>query len=114
MSTVSDGNLAEEAVGHKLKTLGYKIIEQNWKTAYAEIDIVATKADTIIFIEVKYRRTDYAGDGFDYITSNKLNHIMRAARGWVQEHDWRGPYELMAASVLGNEPDYKIELRQIL
>ncbi len=110
MNTTSTGNQAEQSVAGEFVHRGYEIVAMNWKTKIAEIDIVAKKGKTIYFVEVKYRRTDSTGDGFDYITAKKLHHMQRAAELWVTENDWQGSYELMAASVVGEN---KIDIRQI-
>lgn len=112
MNTVSAGRSAEQAVAARLASQGYKVLELNWKTKFAEIDIVAQKAKTMYFVEVKYRRNTYAGDGFDYITHEKLHHMQRAAEAWVKSYGWQGEYALLAASVLGNEP-YHIDIREV-
>ncbi|MDQ3065183.1 MAG: YraN family protein [bacterium] len=112
MSTVSDGNIAEQAVAEYLAAKAYKIKDLNWKTTFAEIDIVAEKNKTIYFVEVKYRRTLTAGDGFDYITPKKLMHMQRAAEAWVSSNRWQYGYELMAAAVLGTEK-FDIDIREI-
>lgn len=113
MSTVSDGSRAEQAVAEELIRRGYKIIELNWKTKFAEIDIVAEKDGTLCFVEVKYRRTNVAGDGFDYITPNKLHHMRRAAEAYVLEYSWNEPYELLAAAISGSPESYELDVREI-
>lgn len=112
-NTTRIGNRAEQAVSEELSRQGYKIIELNWKTAYAEIDIVARKDTTMYFVEVKYRGSTQAGDGFDYITPRKLQHMSRAAELWVQQHDYPGSYQLLAAAVLGRSDGYLLDIREL-
>ncbi len=45
--------VAEELAIKYLKEKGYKILEKNFKTPFGEIDIIAERKDTIIFVEVK-------------------------------------------------------------
>jgi putative endonuclease len=111
MKTTITGSKAEVVVASYLKNLGFKIVERNWKTPTAEIDIVAIKDNRVYFIEVKYRSSLEAGDGFDYITDKKLKHMQRAAESWVQEKNWQNEIILMAASVIGGNHD--IDLREI-
>ena len=37
------------------KTLGFKVIERNWHSAYGEADVIATDDSTLYFVEVKPR-----------------------------------------------------------
>jgi putative endonuclease len=50
---VSIGEQGERAACHYLESLGYQIIECNWRTKIGEIDIIAKHKDTLIIVEVK-------------------------------------------------------------
>lgn len=103
VTTVVTGSRAEQAVSRYLIDLGFEIVEQNYRRKYCEIDIVARKAGTVYFVEVKYRADDHFGGGLDSIGYNKLRHMTRAARIWVAEHRWQGEYVLSAVEVGGSE-----------
>jgi putative endonuclease len=55
----------------------YKILNTNWKTRSGEIDIIASKNSSIIFCEVKTRKTHHADifSPFDAITNTKINTL---------------------------------------
>ena len=106
MTNFSHGQAAEAAAVEYLGQQGFKILEQNYRTRYCEIDIVAGKGKVIYFVEVKYRMSNAQGTGLDYITPKKLNQMKFAAKMWAQEHDRKGDYELSAIEVSGL--DYKI------
>ena len=82
-----------------LKSKGFKIIEQNWKTRQCEIDIIASKDERLYFVEVKYRSSNKWGGGLDYITPTKCKQMNFAALNWVQLHDYSGDYALSAIAV---------------
>lgn len=103
MSSTDRGKLAESSVAEYLTSKGYVIIEQNWRTRWCEIDVVAKKSDTIFFVEVKYRESSRQGDGLEYITPKKLDQMTFAAELWVSNHDWQGEYCLAAAAVSGED-----------
>ncbi|MFO8083042.1 MAG: YraN family protein [Desulfobacterales bacterium] len=65
------------AVSH-LKKHGYKIIKRNYRTKIGEIDIIAKDADTIVFIEVKARKSK-AYSPKAAITRNKMRKISMVA-----------------------------------
>lgn len=112
-NTTNIGNQAEQAVAERLARDGYEILDLNWKTNFAEIDIVAKKDNTLYFVEVKYRKTAGAGDGFDYITPQKLRHMRRAADAFVMNANWRGEYLLLAASVIGGMESLDIQIIEV-
>lgn len=107
MSTTDTGRKAEAAVAEYLKRQGYKILDQNWRTRWCEIDIVAQQGQVIYFVEVKYRKTSNQGDGLDYITPKKLQQMSFAAEFWVARNNWHGEYTLAAASVFGDTFEVK-------
>jgi ribonuclease HII len=83
----SDGSIAENAAAEYLLNLGYVVHERNWKTKWCEIDIIASKAGRIHFVEVKYRRSSVYGDGLDAITPKKLRQMKFAAELWLTRRD---------------------------
>lgn len=106
MTTFSTGREAEAAAAHYLSRQGFKIIDQNWRTRYCEIDIVAQRNKTIYFIEVKYRKSPDWGSGLEYITASKQKQMTFAAEMWVSDCRWKGDYSLGALEVTG--PEFEI------
>ena len=109
MITTSIGKQAEAAVTKELKRQGYKIIDQNWKTAICEIDIVAKKDKVLYFVEVKCRSGSAQGGGLEYIGPQKLKRLHFAARVWVQNHNFDGDYRILGASVSTNGLIYSVD-----
>ena len=107
MSTTETGRRAERAAATYLEMRGFKILEQNWRRPHTEVDIIAQKGPVIYFVEVKYRKNDGHGGGFDYITSAKLKRMRRGAESWVEETKYEGEYQLAAVEVAGR--DFTIE-----
>lgn len=83
--------------------LGFAIIDRNWRTKWCEIDIVATKDNQVYFVEVKYRKNTYYGNGLDYVTPKKQLQMQRAAHSWVQMNSYHGDYNLAAISLTGSD-----------
>ncbi len=106
MSNYSAGHNAEQRAAEYLKTLGFNILELNWKTRYCEIDVVAKKKKIIYFVEVKYRRNNKQGRGLDYITPSKLRQMRFAAEMWVSDHEWLGQYCLSALGIDAEEFEF--------
>lgn len=100
------GKTAEDVVARHLLKSGYKILEQNWRSRWCEIDIVAAKQNIIWFIEVKYRQNESQGTGLDYITPKKIRQMNFAAELWVHKYSWDGDYRLAAVEVGG--PNYEV------
>ncbi len=73
------GQKGEGIAAAFLKTQGYVIIEQNFKTRIGEIDIIADDRGTLSFIEVKTRESIQYGMPFEAVNSRKKRMITRTA-----------------------------------
>lgn len=101
MQTTYIGRHAEAAAVRYLEARGYQVVARNWRRRECEIDIVARNDTTIHLVEVKYRGSDGAGRGLEYITPQKLRQMTYAANRWVAENRWYGEYVLSAIEVSG-------------
>ena len=100
--TTSLGNKAETVAANYMSAAGFKILDRNWKLPkLCEIDIVAIKAGFVYFVEVKYRSNSRQGNGLDYITTDKLRRMQRAARAWVAMRGAAAGIRLSAIEVSG-------------
>ena len=66
-----------------LKKKGFRIIERNYKQKCGEIDIIAMKDKTLVFIEVKTRKSSTFGSPFDAITIRKQHQIAKTAQDYL-------------------------------
>jgi putative endonuclease len=77
------GALAEEAAADFLTGRGLTLLERNYRCRFGEIDLVMSDGQTIVFIEVRYRRTKSFGGAIESITGSKRNKLLRAARHYM-------------------------------
>jgi len=83
------GAVAERLAAFVLRLKGYRILACRYRIRGGEIDIVARRADTIAFVEVKVRPTlDEAREAIDEV---KRWRISRAARTWLASNQWAAP-----------------------
>lgn len=71
------------AIAH-LRAKGYVIVDRNWRSGHKEIDIVAQKDDTIVFVEVKARANAFYGNPEDAITRRKMHLLVLAADAYLR------------------------------
>lgn len=79
-SHLSTGILGENLAVKFLTSHGYKIIERNFKKRYGDIDIVALDDETLVFVEVKTRKSDEYGPGEDTITPYKMRSLVKSSQ----------------------------------
>jgi putative endonuclease len=109
MSTTSTGRAAEQVAADYLVRQGYAILYRNWRNRWCELDIVARKAGTVHFIEVKYRASTAYGLPAEFINHDKSQRLARAALAWTQAHSYSGPYQIDVVSVTGSLENPKLE-----
>jgi putative endonuclease len=73
------GEKGETLAAWYLKKNGYKIIEQNYRNQLGEIDIIARDRKTIVFVEVKSRRSIRYGSPKWALTPKKQRKISMVA-----------------------------------
>lgn len=79
------GNEAEELAAAFLESKDWIILDRNYFFERAEVDIVATDRNYIIFVEVKMRSNTYFGQPEEYVTPAKEKNIKKAAEAWIYE-----------------------------
>lgn len=83
---ISLGKWGEDAAVNYLRHAGFKIVARNYQHKFGEIDIVASKDSTFIFIEVKTRSSVRYGHPAEAITYRKKRQISKAALAYVTRH----------------------------
>ena len=85
-SNRSVGSEYEQLACRILREKGYQIRECNFRSRHGEIDIVAEDGKDLVFIEVKYRSGETAGDPFSAVTRRKQRIISRTALFYLMKH----------------------------
>ncbi len=57
-----------------------RILARNYRCRAGEIDVVARDGETIVFVEVKERRSESHGTAVEAVTARKRARVVRAAR----------------------------------
>jgi putative endonuclease len=68
-----------------LKRRGYKIVQRNYRCKLGEIDIIAERSKTLVFVEVRTKQTEEFGPPQYSITAAKRGQISRVALCYIRE-----------------------------
>jgi len=82
------GNTGENLAATFLENHGYKILEKNFRIRAAEIDIIAQKDNTVIFVEVKTRSNILKGLPAEAVNLRKQKKIIEAASVFLQDEKY--------------------------
>lgn len=106
------GAAGEQMAEEWLAGEGFTVVARNWRSGRYELDIVALRADTIHFVEVKTRDADSWESPEDALTAAKRRNFRLAVQAWLATNptDLEPQMDLIAVDI---EPDGRLELRYI-
>ena len=82
-NTTEIGQSAESRAAEYLTKQGLKIIDRNFSAKTGEIDLIALDAETLVFIEVKFRKSNRFGQPYETVTHSKQQKIIRTAQTFL-------------------------------
>lgn len=86
-SLQNTGNVGEGWVRQYLCQQGWQILAQRWRCRWGELDLVAHKADVLIFVEVKTRSPgSWDRGGLLAVGIPKQRRLIRAAQAFLSQH----------------------------
>ena len=84
------GKQGEDVAAEYLARKGYRIIARNYRVPRGEIDIVAQTSDTIVFVEVKTRRSECYGRPAAAVDYRKQAKIIGVAQWFLRQRRLEG------------------------
>ena len=104
------GHKGEDMAADYLQQEGYCILERNWmNNGRKELDIVATKDDVIVFVEVKTRRQGSVISPIDAVDARKQHRICLAADSFLKAFRVDLPCRFDVVCVIYNDKASRIE-----
>lgn len=83
MSQKDFGRWGEEVAADYLEGKGYRILERDWRSGHRDIDIIARNVDSVIFVEVKTRRTHNFGEPYEAVDSQKQHNLLASINHYI-------------------------------
>jgi putative endonuclease len=77
------GSEAERRAELLLTKKGYRIVERNFRTKLGEIDLIAHDGTTLVFVEVRSRRTSEYGSALEAVGWRKQRKVSRVAAQYM-------------------------------
>lgn len=78
------GRVGERYAAEHLQRLGFVVLDQNYRTRWGELDVVACDAERIVFCEVKTRRVG-ATTPLEGLREAQRRRLRRMAVAWLQD-----------------------------
>ncbi len=80
------GARGEDVAVSYLKKNGYKIVERNFRCVLGEIDIVAYDGKTLVFVEVRTRKSRQFGSPISSVSYRKQKKLISLANFYIKKH----------------------------
>ncbi len=104
------GKWGEDVAANYMLQQGFEILARNWRHERMEVDIIATKDNTLYFVEVKTRHGE-TWNAEQAITPKKRAFLWRAMMAWKLQHPSPMPVLFPAIAVVINQPGTPPEIR---
>ena len=89
MSQKLDGYAIERIIVQYLKQKGWRVLEQNFKIKFGEIDIIAQDTDkTLVAVEVKSMKKSEHFKPEYHFNHQKVHKIQKVFQHYITEHDF--------------------------
>lgn len=99
------GRAAEDRALALLIGSGLQLVERNFRCRLGEIDLVMRDRGTVVFVEVRLRRSARHGSAAESIDGRKLRRLQAAAMTWQRWRGFDGPLRLDVVTLDGGMPD---------
>ncbi|WP_029144316.1 YraN family protein [Microbacterium luticocti] len=101
------GRAGEQRAAAYLSARGFAVLDRNWRAPGGELDVVARRDGTVVFVEVKTRRSDGFGDPLEAVDARKRARLWRLAQAWCAAHpeQARAMRRLDVIGITGPDPD---------
>lgn len=102
------GRRAERRAERLLNAGGLRTLTRNYARRTGEIDLVMLDGDTLVFVEVRYRRHRAWGSGLDSVDRAKQRRLARTAALYLADHPQHGFREARFDVVSAWRANYRI------
>jgi putative endonuclease len=103
------GKEAEDMAADFLKSIGYEIVERNYRYRRSEIDLIVRKDKWLVFVEVKMRSSDAFGYPEEFVDYQKRKNVVYGAEHYTYDHQYNGNmrFDVVAISMRNGVPDIR-------
>lgn len=96
------GENAEELAHHFLINAGLKPVARNFRCKQGELDLIMTDNQTLVIIEVRYRKSDRYGSAVESVTSAKQSRIIAATQFYLSIKKTDSPIRFDVVAISGD------------
>ena len=84
MDAIKTGKDAEAHACRYLQARGLQVVQRNYHSRRGEIDLVMQDKDSLVFVEVRYRRQSGFGSAAESVDRYKQSKLIACANHYIQ------------------------------
>ena len=84
MGAVTAGKEAENRACRHLQAHGLRVVKRNYHSRQGEIDLIMQDKDSLVFVEVRYRRQPGYGSAAESVDRRKQSKLIACANHYLQ------------------------------
>ena len=96
------GESAEEQAHKFLLNKGLKPVCRNYRCKQGELDLIMTDQQTLVIIEVRFRKSDQYGSAVESVTRTKQSRIIAATHIYLSSQKTDRPIRFDVVAISGN------------
>ncbi len=98
--------IGERLAAENLESQGFSIIARNFRLRLGEIDLIGWEGETLVFVEVKCRKSRRFGYGGEAITLQKQRKIIQTAQAFLSRFPQLPPcrFDAVIVDLSGTDP----------
>jgi putative endonuclease len=97
------GERKEQLAERYLHAQGLRLLTRNYRCSLGEIDLIMQHGDCLVFVEVRYRKSDRFGSAAASVTPSKQRRIILTAQHYLQRHPTRQDCRFDVLAISGSD-----------
>ena len=95
----------EEIAKNYLEERNLLFVESNYYTKYGEIDLIFLEksSETLVFVEVKYRKNNIYGEAVEAVDKRKKEKIIQSSQIYISKNKWKNGVRYDVIGIIGNK-----------
>ena len=105
------GKFGEDLARERLKNLGYRILETNYRCSLGEVDLIARDGEILVFVEIKTRKNESLGQIKEAVNRRKQTRLSKVALAFLKSHNLWGSkarFDVVAIRVIDGKKEVEI------
>ena len=101
-SHLLQGELAEQKALNYLSQQGLQLQERNFRCRSGELDLIMTDKQTLVIVEVRFRKNNHYGSAAESVTVSKQSRIIAATQVYLSRHPTNSAIRFDVIAISGN------------